>query len=68
MLAVLVVDVVLLALLELMFVTLSVGATPLPVSSLVALLSTPWLVRRALGREPAPEVRTCKRPDLLPID
>ncbi|MGQ0480109.1 MAG: hypothetical protein ACT4O0_03625 [Pseudonocardia sp.] len=46
-LAVLVVDVVLLALLELMFVTLSVGATPLPVSSLVALLSTPWLVRRA---------------------
>ncbi len=28
----------------------------------------PWLVRRALGREPAEEVRTCKRPDLLPID
>ncbi len=28
----------------------------------------PWLVRRALGREPAEEVRPCKRPDLLPID
>ena len=28
----------------------------------------PWLVRRALGREPAEEVRTCKRPALLPID
>ena len=28
----------------------------------------PWLVRRALGREPAEEVRTCKRPDLLPVD
>ncbi len=46
-LAVLVVDVLLLALLELMFVTLSVGTTPLPLSSLVALLTTPWLVRRA---------------------
>ena len=28
----------------------------------------PWLVRRALGRERAEEVRTCKRPDLLPVD
>jgi hypothetical protein len=28
----------------------------------------PWLLRRALGREPAEEVRTCKRPDLLPVD
>jgi lysophospholipase L1-like esterase len=28
----------------------------------------PWLARRALGREPAEEARTCKRPDLLPVD
>jgi hypothetical protein len=42
--SVLLVDTVLLAMLELMFVPLSVGATPLPISALVALLSTPWLV------------------------
>lgn len=44
---VLVLDAVLLAIVELMFVTLTVGATPLPLSALVALVSTPWLVRRA---------------------
>jgi len=41
------VDAALLALMELMFLTLSVGVVPLPVSALVALVSTPWLVRRA---------------------
>ena len=46
-LVVLVLDVVLLAVVELMFVTLQVGSVPLPLSSLVALVSTPWLVRRA---------------------
>jgi hypothetical protein len=45
--AVLVVDAVLLALLELCFVQLSIGAVPVPVSALVALLTTPWLVLRA---------------------
>jgi hypothetical protein len=42
--SVLLIDTVLLAMLELMFVSLSVGAIPLPISALVALLSTPWLV------------------------
>jgi hypothetical protein len=46
-LAVLFVDAVLLAVLEVMYVSLGVGATPLPLSSVVALVSTPWLVRRA---------------------
>ncbi|MGI8817212.1 MAG: hypothetical protein ACR2G2_18545 [Pseudonocardia sp.] len=45
-LGVMLADVALLALLELMFVTLRVGGGPVPVSSLVALVSTPWLVRR----------------------
>jgi hypothetical protein len=46
-LGVLFVDAVLLAILEVMYVSLSVGATPLPLSSVAALVSTPWLVRRA---------------------
>ena len=46
-LGVLFVDAVLLAVIEVMYVSLSVGATPLPVSAVVALVSTPWLVRRA---------------------
>ena len=41
------VDAALLAMMELMFLTLAVGVVPLPVSALVALVSTPWLVRRA---------------------
>ncbi|WP_064745317.1 hypothetical protein [Pseudonocardia acaciae] len=43
---VLLVDAVLLAILEMMFVTASVGGVPLPLSALVALMSSPWLVRR----------------------
>jgi hypothetical protein len=46
-LGLLVVDAVVLALLELMFAAWAVGAVPVPLSALVALLSTPWLVRRA---------------------
>ncbi|HEX4247080.1 MAG TPA: hypothetical protein VH008_04380 [Pseudonocardia sp.] len=41
------VDAALLAMLELMFLTLAVGVVPVPVSALVALVSTPWFVRRA---------------------
>jgi hypothetical protein len=44
---VLVIDAVLLAMMELMFLSLALGSIPLPISALVALLSTPWLVRRA---------------------
>jgi hypothetical protein len=44
---VLTLDAALLAMMELMFLTLAVGTVPLPVSALVALVSTPWLVRRA---------------------
>jgi hypothetical protein len=44
---VLTLDAALLAMMELMFLTLAVGVVPLPVSALVALVSTPWLVRRA---------------------
>lgn len=44
---VLVIDAALLAMMELMFLTLAVGSLPLPISALVALLTTPWLVRRA---------------------
>jgi hypothetical protein len=51
--AVLTVDAALLAMLELFYLTLSVGPVPLPVSALVALVSTPWLVRRA-GEEGGP--------------
>jgi len=46
-LAVLFVDIVLLAIVEIMFVSLSVGGTPLPLSAVVALITTPWFVRRA---------------------
>lgn len=46
-LLVLLVDTALLAMLQLMFLTTSVGQTPVPLSALVALVSTPWLVRRA---------------------
>jgi hypothetical protein len=46
-LGVLFVDIVLLAIVEVMFVSLSAGSTPLPLSPVVALVSTPWLVRRA---------------------
>jgi hypothetical protein len=45
-LGVLLIDVLLLALVEMMFVTLRIGSVPCPVSSLIALVSTPWLVRR----------------------
>lgn len=47
------VDAALLALLELCFLTLAVGAVPVPVSPVVALVSTPWLVRAA-GRWAGP--------------
>lgn len=46
-LGVLLIDVVLLAVIEMMFVTLRIGGVPAPVSALLALVSTPWLVRRA---------------------
>lgn len=46
-LAVLFLDVVLLAIVEIMFVSLSVGGTPVPLSALVALVTTPLLIRRA---------------------
>jgi hypothetical protein len=45
--AVLVVDAVLLAMMELMFLQLMIGSVPVPLSALVALISNPWLVRRA---------------------
>jgi hypothetical protein len=45
--ALLTVDAALLAMMELFFLTLAVGQIPLPISALVALVSTPWLVRRA---------------------
>lgn len=41
------VDSVLLAFAETVFASQDVGGTPLPVSAVVALISTPWLVRRA---------------------
>jgi hypothetical protein len=46
-LTVLLVDIVLLAVVETMFVSLSAGGTPLPLSAVVALVTTPLLVRRA---------------------
>jgi hypothetical protein len=45
--ALLTVDAALLAMMELFFLTLAVGSVPIPVSPVVALLTTPWLVRRA---------------------
>jgi hypothetical protein len=45
--AVLTVNAAVLAMLELFYLTLAVGSVPLPVSALAALVSTPWLVRRA---------------------
>lgn len=47
MLGVLVVDAVLLAVVELLFLPLRVGGWPVPVSILLALVTTPWLVRAA---------------------
>ena len=41
------VDAALLAMMELMYLTLAVGVVPVPVSALLALVTTPWLVRRA---------------------
>ncbi|MBO0851072.1 MAG: hypothetical protein J2P20_16540 [Pseudonocardia sp.] len=46
-LLVLLVDTALLAMLQVMFLTASIGQVPVPLSALVALVSTPWLVRRA---------------------
>ncbi|HEY4008184.1 MAG TPA: hypothetical protein VGM60_23795 [Pseudonocardia sp.] len=46
-LSLLLLDTVVLALLELTFASWAIGAIPVPLSALVALLSTPWLVRRA---------------------
>jgi hypothetical protein len=46
-LTIVVIDAVLLAMLEVMFASLSIGTVPVPVSALVALVSTPWLVRAA---------------------
>jgi hypothetical protein len=42
----LVLDTALLATMELLFLQLHVGAVPVPVSALVALVTNPWLVRR----------------------
>lgn len=44
---VLLADVFLLAIIEMMFVNQRIGGVPVPVSSVVALVSTPWLVKRA---------------------
>ncbi len=44
---VLLIDVLLLAVVEMMFVNQRIGGIPAPISSLVALVSTPWLVKRA---------------------
>jgi hypothetical protein len=46
-LLVLLVDTALLAMLQLMFLTAAIGQTPVPLSALLALVSTPWLVRKA---------------------
>lgn len=46
-LVVLILDAVLLAAIELLYLPLRVGALPLPVTILLAALSTPWLVRSA---------------------
>jgi hypothetical protein len=45
LLGVLVLDALLLAVVELLFLPLRVGGWPFPVSALVALVTTPWLVR-----------------------
>jgi hypothetical protein len=45
-LGVMLIDIVLLAIVEMMFVTLRIGGVPVPISSILALISTPWLVRR----------------------
>jgi len=44
--ALLALDAALLAMMELMFLQLRVGSVPVPASALVALVTTPWLVRR----------------------
>lgn len=44
MLALLVVDTVLFALIELFFLPLRIGVVPLPVTALLGAVSTPWLV------------------------
>jgi hypothetical protein len=46
-LGVLLVDTVMLAVIEIMYVTLTAHGAPLPLSALLALITTPWLVRRA---------------------
>ncbi len=46
-LLVLVLDAILLAAVELLFLPLRLGAVPLPVTILLAAVSTPWLVRSA---------------------
>lgn len=46
-LVVLVLDAVLLAAVELLYLPLRIGAVPLPLTILLAALSTPWLVRNA---------------------
>lgn len=53
-LVVLIVDAVLLAVLELLFLPLWMGGVPFPVTILLAAVSTPWLVRSAaeLGGSP----------------
>lgn len=48
MLGVLVFDAVVLAVVELLFLPLRVGGWPVPISILVAIVTTPWLVRAAV--------------------
>lgn len=43
----LLVDAMLLAIIELLYLPLRIGAVPLPVTVLLALVTTPWLVRSA---------------------
>ncbi|MFN2496652.1 MAG: hypothetical protein ABR608_12210 [Pseudonocardiaceae bacterium] len=48
-LVVLVFDAVLLAVVELLFLPLRIGGVPLPLTILLAAVTTPWLVRGAAG-------------------
>ena len=55
-LVVLVFDAVLLAAVELLYLPLRVGTVPLPITILLALVSTPWLVRSAAELDGPPAV------------
>ncbi|HZZ49999.1 MAG TPA: hypothetical protein VFE65_24170 [Pseudonocardia sp.] len=58
-LVILMFDAVLLALFELMFVSYTVGAIPIPISAVVALLTNPWLIRAAGGLRSSGRLAIC---------